>query len=367
MSERLERCRKVLADLGLSQALLSHPETLAYVAGYSAPVEDWPVAHPFLAGPALLAITSETADLIVPHVQAPPDYADVLRTTLYRSYDFEQHPDPWSELADVLARLPFDRAELGVEASTLPLRVTQLEPIASCRLQDVTDQLIRARLIKSEDEIEAIRRASRLADIAQYAVKGHVAPGMSEVELAALAHGAVCRAAGTRVPAILTVCSETGNRPRGEEATTRPVQRGDLVLTDVSPWIGGMWSDSANAVCVGRPSREQRRIFDAVNRALELAIKLCRPGAVACEIDREVRASLADWSPTYSHHTGHGLGAAWSEEPRITPYNTMRIEENMVLAVEPAVYSPAGPIRLEHVLVVRSEGNELLTQFQHTL
>ena len=66
--------------------------------------------------------------------------------------------------------------------------------------------------------------------------------------------------------------------------------------------------------------------------------------------------------------TGHGIGAAWSQEPRITPYNDVRIEEGMVLALEPAIYLPGwGGIRLEHVFVVRAGGNEVLTGFEHTL
>ena len=72
--------------------------------------------------------------------------------------------------------------------------------------------------------------------------------------------------------------------------------------------------------------------------------------------------------PTYPHHTGHGIGAAWSEEPRITPYNEMRIEEGMVLALEPAIYLPGwGGIRLEHVFAVGATDNEILTRFEHTL
>ena len=154
----------------------------------------------------------------------------------------------------------------------------------------------------------------------------------------------------------------------GWEATGRVIQSGDLVLCDTAPWIDGHWSDSANAVCAGVPDGEQRRIFDRVRQALELAIGLCRPGAIACDVDAAVRAELADLGPTYSHHTGHGIGASWSEPPRITPYERMRLEEGMVLAVEPAFYAEGfGGIRLEHVFVVRAGGNEILTRFEHTL
>jgi Xaa-Pro aminopeptidase len=175
---------------------------------------------------------------------------------------------------------------------------------------------------------------------------------------------------GRRVPAILTV--STGAKATatgGGVATARVVQAGDRVLTDTSPWIDGVRSDTANANCVGRPDGETRRRFDSVRRALHEGISLCRPGAVARDVDRKVRDVLAEPGPTYPHHTGHRVGAAWSEKPRITPYSDERIEEGMVLALdEPAIYrSGWGGIRLEHVFVVADGGNEILTRFEHTL
>src|SRR5204863_8097223 len=154
----------------------------------------------------------------------------------------------------------------------------------------------------------------------------------------------------------------------GGVATGRVVQQGDLVLTDTSPWIDGGRSDTANAVFVGTPDRVARDRFDAVRRALHDGIALCRPGVIAKEVDRQMRAMLAAHGPTYNHHTGHRIGAAWSEEPRITPYCEERFQEGMVLALEPAIYLPGwGGIRLEHVFLVGADGNEILTKFEHTL
>jgi Xaa-Pro aminopeptidase len=176
------------------------------------------------------------------------------------------------------------------------------------------------------------------------------------------------RSAGRRIPAVLWVTAGAVTAIGGAEPSNTALQRGDIVLTDTSPWIDGAWSDTARVVVVGTPNTEQRRMFDAVRRALDLAISLCRPGAIACEVDRKVRESLAGWGPVYHHHTGHALGASWSEEPRIVPYNKMQIEEDMVLAVEPAIYRPGfGGMRLEDVFVVRANGNELLSQSEHRL
>jgi Xaa-Pro aminopeptidase len=228
--------------------------------------------------------------------------------------------------------------------------------------------VVSARGVRSA-ELSAIRRASRLADVVQQAVKDLAAPGVSEAELAGLAAAEMFREAGRRVPAILTVTTGAkATATGGGAATERVIQAGDLVLTDTSPWIDGAWSDTANAVYVGTPDRDTRRRFDAVRRALHEGISLCRPGVVAKDVDREVRSLLAEHGPTYPHHTGHGIGAAWSEEPRITPYNDLRIEEGMVLALEPAIYRPGwGGIRLEHVFRVGASDNEVLTHFEHTL
>jgi Xaa-Pro aminopeptidase len=65
---------------------------------------------------------------------------------------------------------------------------------------------------------------------------------------------------------------------------------------------------------------------------------------------------------------GHSQAVLWSEEPGITPYCDERLEEGMVLALEPAIYQPGwGGIRLEHTFLVGASGDEILTQFEHTL
>jgi Xaa-Pro dipeptidase len=365
----LDRLRAALETVGLRQAVLSHPETLASLSCFETPDEDWPVSNPFVAVPALLCLGPDDAVLVVADFHAGDVRASAPRVVTYRSYDFQRAPDPWAELhSTLLAAL--DDAGLaseptGIEAASLPHAVAEWLRAAGRTPLACDDALAAPRPV----QLEAIRHASRLADVVQQAVKDHAQPGVSEAELAGLAAAAMYREAGRRVPAILTVSTGAdATATGGFIATGRVVQAGDLVLTDTSPWVDGAWSDTANAVYVGTPDAETRRRFDAVRRALHEGIALCRPGAVARDVDRQVRELLAEHGPTYPHHTGHGIGAAWSEEPRITPYNELTIEEGMVLALEPAIYVPGwGGIRLEHVFVVGAGGNEILTLFEHTL
>jgi Xaa-Pro aminopeptidase len=366
MTEVLDRLRGALEREGLDQAVLSHPETLAHLAGFEQPFEDWPVSDPFTAAPPLLVVTPDEATLVVPtfyaqHAEASPFPAVVARTHAFVGTP----PDARAELERALEIPP---GKTGVEAASLPLRVSELLRLRGAELVPVDRLVVEARRRKLPVEIEAIRRASRLADVVQQAVKDEARAGLTEAEVAGLAQAAMYREAGRRVPAVLTVTAGEATATGGDVAGARKLREGDLVLTDTSPWSGGAWSDTANAVAVGEPSAEQRRIFDAVRAALEHAISLCRPGAVAGEVDRAVRESLSGWGPTYAHHTGHGLGASWCERPLVIPGSEDVIDEDMVLAVEPAIYREGwGGIRLEHVFVVRASGNEILTHFEHTL
>jgi Xaa-Pro aminopeptidase len=106
--------------------------------------------------------------------------------------------------------------------------------------------------------------------------------------------------------------------------------------------------------------------LDQVAEILAGLIKLVRPGAKACDLDATGRAKIAGLGGTYEHHTGHGLGASWHEEPRIVPYNTLELKPGMVLALEPGIYFEGQfGVRLESVMLVTDQGAEVLTRFNH--
>jgi Xaa-Pro aminopeptidase len=363
----LDHLRAALAAAGHTQAVLSHPETLASLGCFETPDEDWPVANPFVLLPALLCLGPADAVLVVADFHASDVRDSDARVVAYRSYDYERAPDPAGELHRALVaaldEAGFTRGPTGVESRHIPYGLAEWLEQAG-RAPVGCDDAVRVT-----PDLDAIKHACRLADVVQQAVKEHAEPGISEAELAGLAEAAMFTQAGKRVPAILTVTTGAeATSTGGSVSTARVVQAGDLVLTDTSPWIDGGWSDTANAVFVGTPDGTTRERFDAIRRALHEGIAMCRPGVVAKEVDRKVRAMLAEHGPTYGHHTGHRIGAAWSEEPRITPYCDERLEEGMVLALEPAIYLPGwGGIRLEHTFLVGASDNEILTRFEHTL
>jgi Xaa-Pro dipeptidase len=118
-----------------------------------------------------------------------------------------------------------------------------------------------------------------------------------------------------------------------------------------------VWGDSCATVAVGgTPASALRRAHARVREALERALDLARPGLSAGALDEAVRADL-----DYSHHTGHGLGGAYYEYPRIVPGANTLLRPGMVVALEPAHYEADFGVRLEHVVLITANGAEDLS------
>jgi Xaa-Pro aminopeptidase len=366
----LARLRRALSEQGVTQALLSAPNTLAHLVDFEVDWENWPIADPFTAAPPLLFLREDEATMIVPTLLQAAAANCSCDVVISPTHAFRGTPfDPLPGLAQTFADLPLAAVPTAVEPGHLPLRVADLLRGAGAETVPVEALLLGIRRIKLPVEVEAIRHACRVADTIQAAVKRFAEPGQTEAQLAALALAAAYRQEGHRVPTVLTLNTGEGSGLPSASPGARVIEAGDIILTDTSPWVSGAWSDTANAVVVGEPTADHRRLFDDLRRTLERAIAACRPGARAGDVDRLVRESLAGYGEeAYKHHTGHGIGAIWYEPPAIVPGSDDTIEEGMVLAVEPAVYRPGwGGMRLEHVFRVGADDNEILSQFEHTL
>jgi len=243
-----------------------------------------------------------------------------------------------------------DGPSVAIDAGTLPAALA-----LGLDWVDVGAELAHARAVKDPDEIELIRAAIAVCDAGQGAARAHAAPGVSELELWAAIRWAMEEAAGSRVPVLADLVSGPRTTQIGGPPSMRALAEGDLVLCDLVPRVAGYWGDSCATFAIGEPHTAARAAHARARATLADVVAAIRPGAVAGELDALARAQLE-----FPHHTGHGLGTGWHEEPRIIPGSTVVLEAGMVVAIEPGTYEGVG-VRLEQVVLVTAEGCDVLS------
>ena len=203
------------------------------------------------------------------------------------------------------------------------------------RARPASGLLTEMRAIKSPREVEVMRKACHLADVALQAAMDAVRPGVSEFDLAAEANYAMFKA-GAEHPAFaiaLTAGPRSGFKHMAP--TGYRVMEGDMVYIDVGGRYMGYHSDCSRQRVCGTPSDEQRRFMETQIAIVEAVTRAARPGAVIADLARIGFAIARDAGyEQYLYFRGHGIGCAVQDLPAFTPNNPAALQENMVFAFE---------------------------------
>jgi Xaa-Pro aminopeptidase len=349
-----------LHQSGLDAALLSSPFSVDWASGHESAIETGP--NPFAGGPSLLLVEPGRATLLYPDCESPDLTALGLAGIAYPSYTPAGPLDPakaWLDQAHELLAGK-DRKSLGVEFAGLTAPLAAQLPGARA----IDGALRPLRAVKTPRELTAIRAALALCDQAQALLPALVRPGRTELEIWGDLRAALETRAGRRLPLLADFVSGPRTGDIGGPPTNRVVATGEWVLADIVPRLGNYWGDICGVIPAGEPTARFSELKKIAGDALDFAISLIRPGAVADDIDRQVRAFIAARGHTpYPHHTGHGIGVCYHEAPRIVAGDDTALAPGMVIALEPGVYFPGeGGVRLEDVVLVTPNGGEVLTR-----
>jgi Xaa-Pro aminopeptidase len=246
-----------------------------------------------------------------------------------------------------------------VDGASLP---AGLMPALAEAAEAPTAGLAALTAVKTADEVAAVEAALRLCEAGQSAARAATREGIRELELWAEVAAAIEGAAGGRTTVIADLVTGRRTEEIGGPPGDRTLAAGELVLADLVPRRDGMWGDSCATWSLGEPPAAAAAMHAAAAGALEIGLAALRPGAVASEIDRAVRTAVEDSGHSYPHHTGHGVGFRWHEEPRIVPDAGTVLEPGMVIALEPGAYRDGLGVRLEVVSVVTADGSRVLSR-----
>ena len=261
--------------------------------------------------------------------------------------------------------------KLGIEADDMSYKKMHfLNEISSPEFIPFDDELIGMRAIKTAEEIQLIRKAAAIVDKAMQECLKKAEEGVTEAELTGFARYVFEREGGEGASFDPFLMSGRNSWLPQRFSTEKKIVAGELAVFDMGAVYCGYCSDMTRTFCLGNPSTEQRRIFDVAFGAQQSAIAAIKPGVEAGAIDAVARNYINDagFGKYFPHITGHGLGISVHEQPILNTNNSMILQKNMVVTVEPGIYlEGVGAARVEDMVLVTEDGCEVLTKTERII
>ncbi len=352
---RLDRLRRILSRKKLDGILVSQPDNRRYLSGYTA------ADHGIAETSGLLLVLRQAKSYLLTDFRYKEQ-------CLNETDGFEVLLSPRGHV-HLLNRLLADVSinSLAFEAH-YTLHSTAERYFAIGRKQQikmvpVTGLVENMRRVKSEEEIEYIRRSVLLNEQVFQKIFRQLDGDATELEVA-LQITAEMRRSGAERESFATIVASGPNssHPHAMPGSTRIGQAGP-VLIDMGLVLNGYCSDMTRSFSHGSTDEKYRNIHRIVRRAQLAALAAVRAGVTGREVDRAARSviSEAGYGKFFGHAVGHGVGLAVHEDPRVSSKSRKKLQAGMVITIEPGIYLPGwGGIRLENMAVVREEGCENL-------
>ncbi len=238
------------------------------------------------------------------------------------------------------------------------------------KLQPANNLIRELRKTKTQEEIQLIREACKLANIGMKTASETVGAGVKEKEVAAEIEYAM-RKAGSDGTAFETIVASgvTSAFPHGSNLE-KIIKEGDLVVVDLGATHKFYRSDITRTFIAGKPSEKQRKIYSTVQQAQQKAFETIKPGVLASDVDMAARRVIeaAGFGEFFVHNLGHGVGLEVHEAPILSPDSKEVLDAGNVVTDEPGIYVPGfGGVRIEDTVLVTRDGAEKLTVASYLL
>ena len=344
IKRRKKRAWNEAGGKALGALLVTAPESIRYLTG-------------FTGGEALLLLTKSRNYLVVDARYTSQARGECVDTTVIEA------KNKMREIARRTRKL--DPRRVGFEPQRLTVaQHKEMEDAGTVDLVPVPGALERARMVKDAGEIRLIKKAATISSKSFQEALDNIEVGAEERKVALLLEFQIRKNGAEAVPFPIIVASgKRGALPHGL-ASRKKIGRGEFVTIDFGAVYRGYCSDETCTIMVGKPTARQKRVYQTVKDAHDKAINAIRPGVRACQVDLAARKTIerAGLGKYFKHGTGHGVGLAVHEEPRIAPEQDVVAEAGMVFTIEPGVYVPGwGGVRVEDTVRVTRHGCEPLS------
>jgi Xaa-Pro aminopeptidase len=252
------------------------------------------------------------------------------------------------------------------------------------RVQRITAYVEDQMMIKSEAEVNLIRESVKWGNLAHVLLQRYTRPGLTETAVSQRASQeanlVMLDTIGPIYRAQSPFSEGAGAGYRGQIGRNAAIphslanniifQEGDVLVTGAGAPVWGYNSELERTMIIGKPSDDQKRMFDHMVALQDIALSALQPGARCADVDRAVRAYYEEHElmPYWKHHVGHAIGLRYHEAPFLDLGDETLIKPGMVFTVEPGLYNPQlGGFRHSDTVLIADQGNEILTYYPRDL
>lgn len=232
--------------------------------------------------------------------------------------------------------------------------------------------------LKSPREIEFMRDAGRISAEALQAVGEAIKPGMTTLELDAIAKRYIEKQGAE--PSFLgfcgypaSICASINDEIVHGIPSDRVIQSGDIVSIDLGAKYKGYHGDNAKTYAVGKVSSEALRLIEITKKAFYAGMNAFKSGDRLQSISAAVQntAESAGFS-VVRELVGHGIGRDMHEEPNVPNFVSgsrgPKLRVGMVLAIEPMInYGGKDTVTMPDGWTVRTKDGSLSAHYEHTV
>jgi len=371
-NKRISKVRKIMQENRIDVLFLPPSGDAEYLTGIKRPAiqpththadGDWLSGAFITCDKAIYAISKMPKDFIINQLSDKSIIEDVVV--------LEEGKDCFAYINDVLSVLKIQITKIATPKSAMAKTLINLKKhlpgIQFCCTEDFTRQM---RMVKEQEEIEIMRKATRITDEIFETVVKKIKPGITEMEIAReinyqmLLKGAQGQSFTTDIIFNGPNVKEIGSFGGGSGFAVLGV--GCNIAFDFGLVIDGFCSDFGRTIYMGEPSDEQKRVHELVMRSQKVAIEAMIPNKITAEqLNQLARDVIAEggYDKEFIHRLGHGIGMDVHEYPYLSVGYDEMLQENMTFTIEPSVIVPGEfRIRVEDIVLVTPDGGECLNK-----
>ena len=231
------------------------------------------------------------------------------------------------------------------------------------KIKPSTEPFYNSRIIKDENEIAVLKKASKIIDNMYEICSEKMKVGQKESELQAILmsyainHQMFDTGYKSTLNPLIIAGGPNGALPHAQ-VTDRKFKKGDMIVVDITLRYKGYVSDATRTFAMGKISSLANQAYEVVKESQKLGLKKVKPNIDCKDVDLACRKYIEEqnFGKYFIHSTGHGIGLEVHELPTISYRSETKLEKNMAITVEPGIYiENKFGIRIEDSLIVKDK------------